>query len=51
MLFLVHREQIAKQALKSYKRVFGSNRTYGLLSGTEKSFAPGLYFFYDANNG
>ena len=32
-LFIVHREQIAKQTLKSYKRVFGSSRTYGLLSG------------------
>lgn len=39
ILFLVHREQIAKQALVSYKRVFGSKRTdgsiykYSLLSG------------------
>ena len=40
----MHREQIAKQALKSYKRVFGSNRTYGLLSGTEKSFAQDNIF-------
>ena len=38
-LFLVHREQIAKQALVSYKRVFGSKREdgtmykYALLSG------------------
>lgn len=44
VLFLVHREQIAKQALKSYKRVFGSNRTYGLLSGTEKNFAQDYIF-------
>lgn len=39
ILFLVHREQIAKQALVSYKRVFGSKRAdgsiykYALLSG------------------
>lgn len=39
VLFLVHREQIAKQALLSYKRVFGSKRVdgsaykYSLLSG------------------
>ncbi len=39
MLFLVHREQIAKQALASYQRVFGSRRVdgstykYALLSG------------------
>ena len=44
VLFLVDREQIAKQALKSYKRVFGSNRTYGLLSGTEKNFTQDYIF-------
>lgn len=44
VLFLVHREQIAKQALKSYKRVFGSNRTYGLLSGAEKNFTQDYIF-------
>ena len=36
MLFIVHREQIAKQAMKSYQRIFGSSRTYGLLSGNQK---------------
>ena len=35
-LFLVHREQIAKQAIRSYKLVFGSSISYGLLSGTSK---------------
>ena len=44
VLFLVHREQIAKQAMKSYKRVFGKNRTYGLLSGTEKNFTQDYIF-------
>ena len=33
ILFIVHREQIAKQAMKSYKNVFGRSKTYGLLSG------------------
>ena len=33
-LFLSHREQINKQALKSYKRVFGSDIPMSLLSGT-----------------
>lgn len=37
-LFLVHREQIAKQAIKSYKNVFGNARTFGLLSGTSKDY-------------
>lgn len=40
MLFLVHREQIAKQALRSYRRVFGRQKEdgtpyrYELLSGS-----------------
>lgn len=33
VLFVVHREQIARQAMNSYRRVFGNNRTYGLLTG------------------
>ena len=36
VLFLVHREQIAKQAIKSFKNVFGNSKTLGLLSGTSK---------------
>ena len=35
ILFLVHREQIAKQALKSYKEVFDEDN-FGLLSGNKK---------------
>lgn len=34
VLFVVHREQIAKQTIESYKRVFGSSHTYGLISGS-----------------
>ncbi|MDO4466879.1 MAG: DEAD/DEAH box helicase [Bacillota bacterium] len=44
VLFLVHREQIAKQALASYKRVFGKNRSYGLLSGNSKQYAQDYLF-------
>jgi superfamily II DNA or RNA helicase/HKD family nuclease len=36
-LFIVHREQIAKQAMASYKKVFGTNKKYALLSGNEKN--------------
>ncbi len=36
VLFLIHREQIAKQAMKSYQQVFGRTRTFGLLSGNSK---------------
>lgn len=37
-LFLVHREQIAKQAIKSYKKVFGNTKKFGLLSGNSRDF-------------
>ncbi|MBO5564377.1 MAG: DEAD/DEAH box helicase [Lachnospiraceae bacterium] len=36
VLFIVHREQIAKQALQTYRKVFGSSVTFGLLSGNAK---------------
>lgn len=36
ILFVVHREQIARQAMNSYRRVFGESRTYGLLTGSDK---------------
>ena len=35
-LFVVHREQIAKQAIKSYKRVMADDTNFGLFSGSEK---------------
>lgn len=37
-LFIVHREQIAKQAMASYKRVFGSDKKFVLLSGNAKDY-------------
>ena len=36
-LFLSHREQINKQALKSYKRIFGENVPMELLSGNQNN--------------
>ena len=44
VLFLVHREQIAKQAIASYKKVFGNTRTFGLLSGNSKIFDADYLF-------
>ena len=38
-LFLSHREQINRQALKSYKRIFGKNIPMELLSGTNNDVA------------
>lgn len=34
LLFIVHREQIARQAKESYGRVFGEEKSLGILSGT-----------------
>lgn len=36
-LFLVHREQIAKQAVVSYKKVFGRSKSFAVLSGHSKN--------------
>ena len=44
VLFLVHREQIAKQAMKSYKNVFGKTRRFGLLSGNSKDMDSDFLF-------
>ena len=44
MLFLVHREQIARKAMESYRNVFGDTRTYGLVSGTSKEFDKDFVF-------
>ncbi len=43
-LFLVHREQIAKQAIDSYKCVFGDTITFGLLSGNSKEYEADYLF-------
>ena len=37
-LFLVHREQIAKQSINAYKNVFKDHENFGLLSGTSKDY-------------
>lgn len=44
VLFVVHREQIAKQALKTYRKVFGTTKTYGLISGTNKDYECDFVF-------
>ncbi|MDO5292360.1 MAG: DEAD/DEAH box helicase [bacterium] len=44
VLFLVHREQIAKQALKSYQNVFGDTKKMGLLSGNSKEYDVDFLF-------
>lgn len=44
ILFLVHREQIAKQAMETYKHVFGSTYTYGLFTGNNKDYDAEILF-------
>jgi superfamily II DNA or RNA helicase len=36
MLFVVHRGNIARAAMKSFRRVFGKSRTFGLYSGGQR---------------
>lgn len=43
-LFLVHREQIARQAIASYKKVFGNKKSFGLLSGNSKEYEAEYLF-------
>lgn len=43
-LFVVHREQIALQALESYKNVFGDSKTMGILSGSRKEINRDIVF-------
>jgi len=36
LLFVVHRKTIALKAMATFKKVFGSSRTYGVFSGSQK---------------
>ncbi len=40
----MHREQISKQELKSYRRVFEDGKVFGLLSGTSKDYEAEYLF-------
>lgn len=44
ILFIVHRELIAKQALKSYRKVFGGTKKLALLSGNSKEYDADILF-------
>ena len=43
-LFIVHRELIARQAMKSYYRVFGKHKKMALLSGNSKEYDADILF-------
>lgn len=44
VLFIVHREQIARQALETFKLIFGDSRSYGLLTGQNKNTEADFIF-------
>jgi superfamily II DNA or RNA helicase/HKD family nuclease len=44
LLFVVHRENIARAAMLSFKRVFGHSRSYGLYCGSERSIDADFIF-------
>ena len=44
ILFLVHREQIARQAMSSYKNVYGNGKTYGLMIGSREDIDADFVF-------
>lgn len=43
-LFIVHREQIAKQAMNSFQNVFDDTKTMGILSGNSKNVKSDFLF-------
>ena len=43
LLFIVHRENIARAAMRTFKRVFGKNVTMGLYTGQRKSDTDFLF--------
>lgn len=44
VLFLVHRNQIAKQAMKSYRKVFGGNVSMGMVTGKYQDYDADFVF-------
>lgn len=44
LLFVVHRENILRASLRSYKRIFGTERKMGILSGNQKDFNSDFLF-------
>lgn len=44
VLFLVHRHQIAKQALKSYRKVFGGQVSMGMVTGNRQDYDADIVF-------
>lgn len=47
LLFIVHRDTILNDAKKTFEKIFGSTRTYGLFTGQEKN--PDADFIFATN--
>lgn len=47
LLFIVHRDTILNDAKKTFEKIFGSTRTYGLFTGQEKNLDA--YFIFATN--
>ncbi len=43
-LFVVHRENIARTVMKSFKKIFGESKKMGILTGSEKDFGAEYIF-------
>jgi superfamily II DNA or RNA helicase len=43
-LFIVHRENIARTVMKSFRKIFGQSKKMGILTGTEKEFNADYIF-------
>ena len=44
LLYIVHRDTILKEAMKTFIKVFGTTRTYGLFSGYERDLEKDFVF-------
>lgn len=44
LLFVVHRETILKDALETFRKVFGNTRTYGMYTGKQKELNADFIF-------
>lgn len=44
LLFIVHRENITRNSMKSFKRIFGNTTSMGILSGNSKDYESDFLF-------
>ena len=44
LLFIIHRETIAKKSMETFQTIFGNTRTYGFYNGTNKCYDADFIF-------